>query len=228
MTKSQTTETRSRSRDPERTRATSVSAAAEEFAAKGFEGARTGAIAKKAGVPQGLLYHYFGGKEELFDAVLYDCLNPYFEATAEMLEQAQEHPHAGVLEQSIRDYFNYLAANPQVVRILGWFLASERGQQTTPLRGTPAHDRVHELGAACIRRAQEIGEIRDDLTPDSVIKAFTDLCLQWHLGRGCFFSEHGLGELAQASRDEIEQAYLDDIVEILMRGVAHPDARSGS
>ena len=83
--------TRSRTRDPERTRAAIVAAAAEEFAEKGFQGARTGAIAKKAGVPQGLIYHYFEGKEELFDAVLEDCLNPYFEATAEMLEQAHDH-----------------------------------------------------------------------------------------------------------------------------------------
>jgi AcrR family transcriptional regulator len=222
----QASSSRPRGRDPERTRAAIVAAAGEEFAAKGFEGARTSAISKKAGVPQGLLYHYFDGKEELFDAVLHDCLNPYFEATADMLEQAQEDPDLGVLEQSIRDYFHYLAENPQVVRILGWFLVSERGQHTTPLRGTPAHDRVHELGAACIRKGQEMGEIRQDLDPGSVIKAFTDLCLQWHLGRGCFFSEHGIDELAQAARDEIEQAYLDDIVQILMHGVAQPEARS--
>ena len=36
----------------------------------------------------------------------------------------------------------------------------------------------------------------------------------------------GIDELAQAARDEIEQAYLDDIVQILMYGVAQSGARS--
>ena len=88
----QTASSRSRTRDPERTRASIVDAACVEFAEKGFEGARTGAIARKAGVPQGLIYHYFDGKEDLFDAVLHSCLNPYFEATAEMLEAKEPTP----------------------------------------------------------------------------------------------------------------------------------------
>ena len=113
------------------------------------------------------------------------------------------------------------------MRILGWFLVSERGQQTTPLRGTPAHDRVHELGSECIRKGQEQGDIRPELNPESVIKTFTDLCLQWHLGRGCFFSEHA-GDLPQTARDEIENAYLDDMIEIFLRGVAMPGAGAKS
>jgi TetR/AcrR family transcriptional regulator len=222
-----TTPARPKSRDPERTRAAIVDAACVEFAEKGFEGARTGAIAQRAGIPQGLIYHYFDGKEDLFDAVLHSCLNPYFEATAEMLEAARENPHLGVLESAVREYFHYLSNHPHVVRILGWFLVSERGQRTTPLRGTPAHDRVHELGAACIRKGQEQGDIRPELNPDSVIKTFTDMCLQWHLGRACFFSDHG-ENLSQSARDQIENAYLDDMVEIFLRGVAMPGARAQS
>ena len=40
----------------------------KEFAAKGFEGARTGAIARRARVSESLLFYYFGSKEGNFRA----------------------------------------------------------------------------------------------------------------------------------------------------------------
>jgi AcrR family transcriptional regulator len=50
----------------ERTRAALVTAAAEEFAAKGFAAARVEEIAKRAGVTTGALYGHFQSKHELF------------------------------------------------------------------------------------------------------------------------------------------------------------------
>lgn len=43
-----------------------IKAAISEFAEKGFEGASTNEIAKKAGVAKGLIFHYFGNKENLY------------------------------------------------------------------------------------------------------------------------------------------------------------------
>ncbi len=49
-----------------------LAAARQEFAAKGFAGARTDSIVRAAGVNPNLLYHYFGSKERLFVAVMED------------------------------------------------------------------------------------------------------------------------------------------------------------
>lgn len=57
-------------RNPGRTRGRILSAALEEFAAHGFAGARVDVIAQRAAINKRMLYHYFGGKEELFRAVL--------------------------------------------------------------------------------------------------------------------------------------------------------------
>ena len=57
-------------RDPEKTRARILEAALREFAAKGFAGARVEPIAEAAGVNKRMLYHYFGSKEGLYEAVL--------------------------------------------------------------------------------------------------------------------------------------------------------------
>jgi AcrR family transcriptional regulator len=47
-----------------------LDAAEAEFAAKGFDGARLGAIARDAGVQQALIHHYFDGKARLYHAVI--------------------------------------------------------------------------------------------------------------------------------------------------------------
>ena len=44
-----------------------IDAAMEEFAEKGFKRASTNTIVEKAGISKGMLFYYFGSKEELFD-----------------------------------------------------------------------------------------------------------------------------------------------------------------
>jgi AcrR family transcriptional regulator len=55
---------------PEESRTAILQAAAREFAEHGIAGARTDAIARKAGVNKALLYYYFKDKETLYGAVL--------------------------------------------------------------------------------------------------------------------------------------------------------------
>ncbi|MCC6645472.1 MAG: TetR/AcrR family transcriptional regulator [Polyangiaceae bacterium] len=61
-------------RDPERTRARILAAALAEFASRGLAGARVDAIAAAAGVNKRMLYHYYGHKDDLYNAVLQDRL----------------------------------------------------------------------------------------------------------------------------------------------------------
>ena len=51
-----------------------LAAAREVFIASGLKGARTKDIADRAGVAEGLLFKYFGTKEQLFDAAILDPL----------------------------------------------------------------------------------------------------------------------------------------------------------
>lgn len=56
--------------DPQKTRERILKRATEEFAAKGFDGARVDTIARRCKLAKNMLYHYFGSKEGLFIAVL--------------------------------------------------------------------------------------------------------------------------------------------------------------
>ena len=59
-----------RRRDPERTREQILDAALHEFGEHGYAGARTAAIAARAGVNQQLISYHFGGKAGLHQAVI--------------------------------------------------------------------------------------------------------------------------------------------------------------
>ena len=58
------------------TRARILAAARKEFAAKGFDGARVEAIARRAKVAKGLIFYYFQSKEGLFRELAEDRIAP--------------------------------------------------------------------------------------------------------------------------------------------------------
>ncbi|SHO66348.1 transcriptional regulator, TetR family [Pseudoxanthobacter soli DSM 19599] len=59
-----------RTRNPDATRKRILKAAKDEFARRGLGGARIDTIAAKAKANKGMIYHYFGNKEDLFRIVL--------------------------------------------------------------------------------------------------------------------------------------------------------------
>src|SRR2546421_5066636 len=65
-----------RSLPPEARRAAILSAALEEFTARGYEGARLDDVAKRAGVAKGTIYLYFADKQTLFQELVRSMVSP--------------------------------------------------------------------------------------------------------------------------------------------------------
>jgi AcrR family transcriptional regulator len=102
--------------DAGKTRANILSIATREFARNGYNGARIDAIAAKTSTTKRMIYYYFGGKEQLYIAVLED-------------QYARIRDREGALglealgpEQAIRRLaeftFDYDHANPEFVRLV--------------------------------------------------------------------------------------------------------------
>jgi TetR/AcrR family transcriptional regulator len=70
-----TTPSRTQTERADQTRARILDAAVKQFSANGLAGARTDQIAEDAGVNKALLYYYFKGKEDLYDAALESVAN---------------------------------------------------------------------------------------------------------------------------------------------------------
>jgi len=69
------TPSRTQAERADQTRARILDAAVRQFSANGLAGARTEQIAEEAGVNKALLYYYFKGKEDLYDATLESVAN---------------------------------------------------------------------------------------------------------------------------------------------------------
>ena len=70
MPRRQAAEPAERQRDAERTRNEILDVATREFAANGYAGARVDDMAERMRTTKRMIYYYFGGKEQLFIAVL--------------------------------------------------------------------------------------------------------------------------------------------------------------
>lgn len=128
-------------------------AAAEEFARRGFAGARIEQIARRAGVNKQLLFYYYHSKRGLFQAALNQAAVELERALA-----ALPSPGGRPLErmrQALDAQFDYLARRPDLVALL-----SQAGR-AEGASFAPAIKQVVVL----LAEGQGRGEVRDDLDP---------------------------------------------------------------
>src|SRR5258705_13341718 len=99
-----------------------IAAAREEFARRGFAGARVEQIARRAAVNKQLLFYYFHSKRGLFQAVLAQSAGELETSLAEL-----SYPTGGPLDRLLLTFppvFQYLALNPQIVPLLAYGICS--------------------------------------------------------------------------------------------------------
>jgi AcrR family transcriptional regulator len=96
-----------------------VAAASIEFAATGYAGTSTEAIARRAGVSQPYLFQLFGTKKDLFIAAVRDCFDrtkATFEQSGNRARQAGMAPKE-VLEEMGHAYVRLLLADRGILRL---------------------------------------------------------------------------------------------------------------
>jgi AcrR family transcriptional regulator len=130
-----------RKRDPERTRAAILAAAVQEFSQRGYDGARVGAITRRAKINKRMLYHYFGGKEGLYVAVLEGRYHAIRSAEEE-LDLTHREPVEGMREL-IQFTWTYFLEHPEFLSIL----ATENQHRARFLKQS---DRIVQLNSPLI------------------------------------------------------------------------------
>ncbi len=103
-------------RQSEVTRAAILQAAIAEFASAGVEGARTGEIARAAGVNKALLYYYFQDKEALYGAVLDQVYSGLVESILAAMDA--EHDPARRILAYAGAHFDYAAKSPFLPKLV--------------------------------------------------------------------------------------------------------------
>lgn len=134
-------------------------AAISVFARSGYHGSRVSDVAKEAGVAYGLVYHYFGSKEDLLEAVFRRTWSRMLEAveTIERTEATARGQIAGVA----RIVLGAWETDPDLVRVL------VREVARSPQLGREVDEIAHAFDALerIVRNGQERGELRTDVEP---------------------------------------------------------------
>jgi TetR/AcrR family transcriptional regulator len=164
-----------RQRDPERTKAKIIEAAVEEFAAKGFAGARVSAIAARAGVNQQLIAYYFDSKEGLY---------------REIGRRWREHESQAIPEdmdfaETIKHYVRLSADERLAGRLLAWEGLDDTGED-----GPDAEERNARLRQEVeqVRKRQQAGELDPGLDPALGIAARAQARARQPLGNAFWFA----------------------------------------
>jgi TetR/AcrR family transcriptional regulator len=173
-----------------------LAAAVQEFAEKGFFGARMQAMADAAGVNKAMLHYYFRSKENLYRQVLQVTFQALWQNVEEILQE--EAPIIQRLDRVVDLYMDLFIRNPGLVRIILREVAGggeQLHQSIKYLKGIGITPR-----RSLLRVEAEMGFSQDDLL--HLIVSLIGLCLF------STFAEPFLGELF-----DLDQARMADFSE---------------
>jgi TetR/AcrR family transcriptional regulator, fatty acid metabolism regulator protein len=175
-----------------------LDAAVRVFARKGYHTSRVGDIAEEAGIAHGLLYHYFGSKEEVLETVFRENWSELLDAFAR-IESSDEPPVeqlAGIAKVLLRAWRD----RPDLVRVLVREIA----------RSPHLQAQVDEIRAGfvviqrVIERGQADGSFRPEIDARLASWVFygglEELLTGWVLGQ----LPDGDEEVARAERTVVE------------------------
>jgi AcrR family transcriptional regulator len=150
-------------RDPERTRAAILDAATQEFTANGLNGARVDAIAQRAGVNKRMIYHYFGGKDGLYLAVLeaaYEAIR-----VAELELHLTDRDPADGMRELVLFTWRYFLAHPEFLSLLGTENLNKASYLKRSKRIRELHSPLVGLISTLLERGEKDGVFRRGVDP---------------------------------------------------------------
>lgn len=181
-------EKRGRSRDAGAAREAFLSAAEEEFARAGFDGARVEEIAEKAGYNKALLFRYFDDKLGLYRAVMMRHCDEVATGQARTIGPAV--PPADVpltremvqrfLEVAISWAFSFYQTHPTCARVFSWE-AAEGWTMFRQVATQRERSRWVDEARRFLHRAQDAGLLRADLDVVLLVMMVIGLTQQYHL-----------------------------------------------
>lgn len=183
--------------DAQATRKRLLDAAAAEFAEFGIAGARVDRIAAAAKSNKAQIYHYFGSKDDLFDAVFDELVTA---AVAESPLDAADLP--GYAAQ----LFDGFEAHPEVARLATWYRL-ERSASRPPhaLRAAAGKEKVARIAAA-----QKAGLLSKTFAPYDLLALLTTLAAMWTSANP---EDHGAA--SRGSRAHRRQVVVDAVTALL-------------
>ena len=152
-------------RDAEATRTRLVEAAIKEFAEFGIAGGRVDRIAAQANANKAQIYHYFGSKDQMFDAA-------FAEIVGRVVADTPFDVH------DLPGYAARLAAlyeqHPEILRMSTWQRLERPAEVTNPLAEGSIRNKIK-----IIRHAQQDGALSDHYPPEVLLALVLNIAATW-------------------------------------------------
>lgn len=154
-------------RDAQATQQRLLAAATAEFAEYGIEGARVDRIAAAASSNKAQIYHYFGSKDRLFDAVWETLVARV--VTDVPLDTGDLPGYAAHLAESY-------AQNPALTRLITWQRLERSDDEPLAVSIDSVKEKIN-----AIRSAQEQGTIPTRFSPEALLALLLHTAALWSM-----------------------------------------------
>lgn len=152
-----------RLRDADRSQATILAAARDEFAEHGLGGARVDRIAERAGLNKRLIYYYFNDKEQLFRAVLEQAYRD-IRAAEQDLHLLDQKP-ADAVRRLVEFTWNYYLEHPEFLTLLNSANLHRARHLADSQRARELNSPLIETLAEILERGRREGSFRGGVDP---------------------------------------------------------------
>ena len=177
-----------------------LDAAVRVFARQGFHACRVSDIADEAGVAYGLVYHYFGSKDEVLDTLFLERWGILLEAIAEI--DGRSVPARDKLQaiaSFIVDSYRY---DPELMKII--IVEVTRAANTFGQTHLPEIRKAYHRIADIVAAAQADGTFRSAVSPQFAAMAFYGAIEQVLTGWIFGLLEEGEDDYGRAKRFVVE------------------------
>jgi AcrR family transcriptional regulator len=152
-----------RLRDADRSQATILAAARDEFAEFGLGGARMDRIAERAGLNKRLIYYYFEDKEQLFRAVLEQAYLHIREEERKL--KLLELKPADAIRRLVEFTWDYYIAHPEFLTLLNSANLHRARHLEESKRAREMNSPLIEMLAEILERGRKEGSFRGGVDP---------------------------------------------------------------
>ena len=132
-------------------------------AGHGYQGTTVDAIATRAGVSKGLLWHYFADRDDLLEFTAQRTLVKLRETVAADIDLAQPVPQ--LIRDAIRRAAGLRATHRAELKAMHEIVLNLRHADGTPRLGLAQYDETYARQEAIFRRGQDEGDFRRTLDP---------------------------------------------------------------
>ncbi len=214
MTKASRSKTAPAKAEEDGTRDRILNAALQEFSRLGLSGARIDAIALESGINKGMIYYYFGGKDDLYVAALEESYRRFRQIESEF-HLDENLPPVPALRKLVAATFDFHAAHPEFIRmVMGENINRGEYIRKIPALGAINRSAITVLERLCQRGIAE-GVFRADVDPVDLHMTISALSFYNVSNRHTFSFIFGR-DLGAA---EVHTARRESVVDTVLRAV---------